>query len=471
MATALPLVNVTVRLVDQDGDPVIGAKVSAKLTTVERYQGYVIPQEYLGQTDDQGTCIVRLFPNELGTEGSEYRFKISYSTTPVSGGKSLQSCHIGGTGCYSSGGKTLTVYATIPNADCNLEDVCDLDPYPVRGSGQIITEQVLAASQQARTAAEEAEEAAAKIKVDIDAAKESAAQAKASADISTSKASIAEAGADRAELKADVADSRAKAAEAWAEKAKAWAESDTPPDPDDPGSMSAKTWAQSITIATPYKPGLVAPQVGNEDGLELGPDGTLRLKVAAQTVRGGVKASETPQAYTVPHSRADGTIDPNWVPGVLKRTGGQMDGEILFSTGHAIRRTVDTGALAISGGTVYDGTDATLFLHGKGNSNPGKAGLVEFLTGGTLFSFGANGIFVSNNRHVLMHDDIYMEVITNNGPVKYLPVGGTWIFMRVQFARENGAIIEASMHTEAGGSSVNISNENTQLIYAFRVSM
>lgn len=229
--------------------------------------------------------------------------------------------------------------------------------------------------------------------------------------------------------------------------------------------------SRASTPATSTSLGPVMPQTGNDDGLELGQDGTLRLKVAAPTVRGGVKASESPQAYTVPHSRADGTIDPAWMPSVLKRTGGQMDGEILFSTGYAARRNVDTGALVISGGTEYEGTDAILFLHGKGHSDPGKAGLFEFLSAGTLFSFGANGIFLSNNRHVLMHDDIYMEVIPTNGPVKYLPVGGTWIFMRVQFARENGAIIEASMHTEAGGSPVNISNENTQLIYAFRVSM
>ena len=234
---------------------------------------------------------------------------------------------------------------------------------------------------------------------------------------------------------------------------------------------------QQISISAPLRAatsdmlGGVKPQTGDEDGLELGPDGTLRLKVSSPTVRGGGKASETPQAYTVPHSRADGTIDPAWMPSVLRRTGGQMDGEILFSTGYAARRTIDTGALAISGGTGYEGTDATLYLYGKGHSNLEKAGLVEFLTGGTRFSFGANGIYLSNNRHVLMHDDIYMEVIPNNGPVKYLPVGGTWIFMRVQFRREDGTIIEASMHTAAGGSPVNISNENTQLIYAFRVSM
>ena len=239
-------------------------------------------------------------------------------------------------------------------------------------------------------------------------------------------------------------------------------------------SMEWSNWVENINstnVATNAKAGIVKPQTGATDGLELGPDGTLRLRVADQTVRGGVMASETPQAYTVPHSRADGTIDPNWMPSVLKRAGDQMDGEIIYSMGYAGRRNVDTEALALSGGTGYDGADATLLLYGKGNPNPENAGLVRLRSAGTLFSFGASGIYLSNNRHVLMHDDIYLDVIPNYGPVKYLPVGGTWIFMRVQFKGENGTILEASMHTEAGGSPVNISNENVQLIYAFRVSM
>lgn len=230
MATALPLVNVTVRLVDQDGDPVIGAKVSAKLTTVEKYQGYVIPEEYLGITDDHGTCIVRLFPNELGTEGSEYRFKISYPKT--SNGKSLPSCHIGGSSCYSQVGKSLTVYASIPNADCNLEDVCDLDPYPIRGSGQILTEQVLSAAEAAKKAAQDVEN----ITPDIEAAKQAAITA-------TTKASIAESAATTAGLKANESASKAAESSSWASRAKAWAESTSMPDPYEPDSKSAKSWA------------------------------------------------------------------------------------------------------------------------------------------------------------------------------------------------------------------------------------
>ena len=74
--TSIPTVMVTVRLHDQDGDPEIGASVKAKLMTPERYNGYIVPEEYTGQTDETGCCTIALFPNELGTEGSEYRFKM-----------------------------------------------------------------------------------------------------------------------------------------------------------------------------------------------------------------------------------------------------------------------------------------------------------------------------------------------------------------------------------------------------------
>ena len=52
--TSIPTVMVTVRLHDQDGDPEIGASVKAKLMTPERYNGYIVPEEYTGQTDETG---------------------------------------------------------------------------------------------------------------------------------------------------------------------------------------------------------------------------------------------------------------------------------------------------------------------------------------------------------------------------------------------------------------------------------
>ena len=42
----IPTVNVTVAVHEQDGSPVRDALVLAKLTAVERYNGYVVADEY-----------------------------------------------------------------------------------------------------------------------------------------------------------------------------------------------------------------------------------------------------------------------------------------------------------------------------------------------------------------------------------------------------------------------------------------
>lgn len=117
---AIPTVNVLVSVYEQDGSPAAGAQVIAKLMTAERYNGFIVPDEYSGITDNNGNCTVSLFPNELGTEGSEYKFKIIHRN-----------------------GKTVNLFATIPNADCNLHQVVELDRYELRGAGQIVTSEII----------------------------------------------------------------------------------------------------------------------------------------------------------------------------------------------------------------------------------------------------------------------------------------------------------------------------------------
>lgn len=67
-------------------------------------------------------------------------------------------------------------------------------------------------------------------------------------------------------------------------------------------------------IATPTSLGSVMPQTGHEDGLELGTDGKLRVRKASASQRGGVLASTTAAANTVPQAGEDGTLDASWVP-------------------------------------------------------------------------------------------------------------------------------------------------------------
>lgn len=67
-------------------------------------------------------------------------------------------------------------------------------------------------------------------------------------------------------------------------------------------------------IATPTSLGSVMPQTGNDDGLELETDGKLRVRKASASQRGGVLASTTAAANTVPQAGEDGTLDASWVP-------------------------------------------------------------------------------------------------------------------------------------------------------------
>lgn len=73
----------------------------------------------------------------------------------------------------------------------------------------------------------------------------------------------------------------------------------------------------TVPIATSSTAGKVMPQTGHEDGLELGEDGSLRVRKATTTQRGGVLASTTAAANTVPQAGEDGNIDLSWSLGKI----------------------------------------------------------------------------------------------------------------------------------------------------------
>lgn len=149
-------------------------------------------------------------------------------------------------------------------------------------------------------------------------AKASEAAATQSRDAAAASQAAAKDSEANAKASKEAAAESARQAEDWTERAKAWAESPTPPDPDDPESKSAKGWAKvasdTVPIATPSIAGKVMPQTGDEDGLELGEDGSLRVRKATSTQRGSVLASVTAAANTVPQAGEDGTLDASWVP-------------------------------------------------------------------------------------------------------------------------------------------------------------
>lgn len=183
----LPTVRVTARVYDQSGKAVHRAVVTMRLTTVERYSGYIVPREAQAETDAAGKAVLTVWPNELGTESSEYRVHIKY---PHNGCEA--SCFGGGTGSVSG-------YAVVPDHDCDLQDIMELSPYDQRGAGQVITSEVAMYAGQASAARDAAASYAQAAQSGVglaDAAAEKAEAAKTSAQIAaelaTTKAGEAE---------------------------------------------------------------------------------------------------------------------------------------------------------------------------------------------------------------------------------------------------------------------------------------
>lgn len=149
MDNRLPLVNVTARILDQNGKPVPRARVTMRLTTNERFGGLIVPRETSQMTDANGKAVLKVFPNELGSEGSEYLVTINYV------GDGCAPC--GKTNGSATPGGLRHFYVVVPNSDCNLFDITDLPPYEHRGSGQVIPAEVAGYASQAANAADRAQ--------------------------------------------------------------------------------------------------------------------------------------------------------------------------------------------------------------------------------------------------------------------------------------------------------------------------
>jgi hypothetical protein len=101
----LPTRTVSCAILDSTGDPVASARVEFRLTTTEIYDGLVVPERVLATTDEDGLIEISLFPNALGSQGSQYQVR-AYRP--------------------SDGRKVLEATATVPDADCELQDIIDL---------------------------------------------------------------------------------------------------------------------------------------------------------------------------------------------------------------------------------------------------------------------------------------------------------------------------------------------------------
>jgi pyruvate/2-oxoglutarate dehydrogenase complex dihydrolipoamide acyltransferase (E2) component len=175
-----------------------------------------MPHETRAETDKDGIAKLKVWPNELGTEGSEYIVTIRYPNyhgNPLhwpGDGHPHMPPHMGGRQhahgqCCDDGMKTLRAYAVVPNIDCNLWHIIEFEPYEMRGAGHLITAETIyhanLAAESAATAVAAAEEASASAATATDAAQsaqesaaaaaESAAQALASENAAAESAASA----------------------------------------------------------------------------------------------------------------------------------------------------------------------------------------------------------------------------------------------------------------------------------------
>jgi hypothetical protein len=190
--SAIPTVTVTAKIYDQKGNPVPKAVISMRLSTVERYEGYVVPHIVRAETDEDGVAHLEVWPNELGSEGSEYEVTIRYPNFHGNllhwpGDGHPHGCHPPhphhtGHHNHCDGMKTLRAYAVVPNADCELQYIIELEPYELRGAGQILTAEIAQYAAIAETSADTASTAAAQAAASAEAAADSASEAKEDAD-------------------------------------------------------------------------------------------------------------------------------------------------------------------------------------------------------------------------------------------------------------------------------------------------
>lgn len=114
----IPTVAVTVTAFDQSGNPVSGGRVQAYLDRTEIYNGLILPERTEGVINAAGVCVLQLWPNALGVNGSSYLVRAYNPDTGL---------------------KYLDTKAVVPNNACRLEEIVVAEPFPsIDASGQAL---------------------------------------------------------------------------------------------------------------------------------------------------------------------------------------------------------------------------------------------------------------------------------------------------------------------------------------------
>ena len=128
---SVPLVTVSDVVVDQQGRPVQGAEILARLDRVEVCAGLVVPAQSRAMSGADGGFALQLFPNTLGSRGSRYEISVSLPC-----------------------GELIRGWATVPEAGGLLREIMDL-PGPA-GFAETLVVQARTLAAQAASARDQA---------------------------------------------------------------------------------------------------------------------------------------------------------------------------------------------------------------------------------------------------------------------------------------------------------------------------
>ena len=186
----IPTCAVACSVHDDAGDPVAGAKITARLDRFEVYNGYVVPTLIEAETDASGAATLDLWPNQLGSTESSYTIRI-----------------------VAPNGKTLKTTATVPNvSNASLHLIANLPAYEGKTDGQLVIDAAVAAVAPAVAAKDLAVIKAAEASASATAASNSATSASTSATTATTQASNATTSATAAANSASAASGSAASA-------------------------------------------------------------------------------------------------------------------------------------------------------------------------------------------------------------------------------------------------------------------
>lgn len=171
----------------------------------------------------------------------------------------------------------------------------------------------------------------------------------------------------------------------------------------------------TVPIATPSIAGKVMPQTGDEDGLELGEDGKLRVRKATTTQRGSVLASETALEGVVPLGGADGALDEGWIKKAMDAAAAAKEAaDKAQQTADSYASLVLKASRTSAGQFTVTGCDPNRLLYISFEDGTGRAGLVIRCKEGTA-SFDqdlAIGIVSESSRNYVVP-----VKITNDHPI------------------------------------------------------